>query len=150
MLWIWVGLLVAFVAGSAFVGYKLVKRQKAKQMQRWEVKNEMQLSRELSEDELTAYLESENEKLDRYEVLRPVVDELELVGFWGVEDADAALEILKDCSGFRAGATADSVLFTVNDKDKEMAGRLATAIHKSYRAMLLRDQLMAPPTGFGE
>jgi hypothetical protein len=155
-LWLWVGVLVAFLAGSAFVGYKLWKRQQyqaaAAEKQRWEMKSAMRLTTPLEGAELDEYLEGENAKLDRYEVLRPVIDELDLITFWGVEDADEAMEMLKDSSEFRPGDEPGMVLFVVSDKDKAMTARLAEAINKSYRAMVIREKLLppAPPPGFGE
>ena len=154
--WLWLGVLVVFLAGAAFVGYKLWKRQQylavAEEKQRWEVKRAMRLNVPLEGEELDKYVESENAKLDRYEVLRPVIDELDLVAFWETGDADQAMAMLKDCSEFRAGDEPGLVLFVVSDKDKAMAGRLAEEVNKSYRAMLLRERLLppAPPPGFGE
>lgn len=142
-------MLVVFLAGSGFVGYKLWKRQKnralAAEMQRWEVKSVRQLSGEPSQEELAKYLEGENEKLDRYEVLRPVIEELDLITFWGVASADEAMEKLKACAEIRAGDLSTEVVFVVSDKDKEMTGKLAEAINRSYEAMRLRDSLRLPP-----
>ncbi|MFC7336490.1 hypothetical protein ACFQY0_04810 [Haloferula chungangensis] len=153
-LWLWVGVLAVFLAGGAFVGYKLWKRQKNRaEAQRWEVTRVFTLTRELNGSQLEEYLANENEKLDRYEVLRPVIDDLDLVAFWGVADADAALVMLKDSAEFRVGNEPNTILFAVSDKDKEMAGRLGQAIGRSYEALLLRDRLRLPPpppAGFGE
>jgi hypothetical protein len=155
-LWLWVGVLVVFLAGSSYVGYRLWKRQKnramAAEMQRWEMKTELQLNSVLNEEDLTRYLESENLKLDRYEVLRPVVDELDLVATWGVADVDEAMERLKTSSEMRAGDGPGTILFVVSDKDKEMTGKLAQSIGRSYKALLLREKLRAPtpPPGYTE
>ena len=145
----WVGVLVVFLAGAGFVAYKLIKRQKdraaAAEAQRWEMRSEMKLEGELSADELDQYLASENEKLDRYEVLRPLIDELDLVTFWGVAGAEEAMAMLKDSAELRAGDTPGTVVFVVSDKDKEMTGKLGQALARSYQAMKLRDRMMLPP-----
>lgn len=149
----WIGVLVVFLAGSSFVAYKLYKRQKNRaEMQRWEVKSVLRINRELSAEDLDTYLMAENEKLDRYEVLRPVVDELDLVQFWGVADSDEALERLKACAELRPGDEPGTIVFVAWDKDKEMTGKLGEAISKSYKAALLQEQLRmpAPPPGFQE
>ncbi|MEP4078482.1 hypothetical protein [Haloferula sp.] len=146
---LWIAVLVLFLAGSSFVGYKLWKRQKdralAAEMHRWELKYVMNLSGELSEEQMAKVLETENEKVDRYEVLRPIIDELDLIAFWGVADADEAMAKLKDCTEIRAGEDMSSMLFVVSDKDKEMTAKLAQAVMRSYRSMMLRDGLRAPP-----
>jgi hypothetical protein len=148
-LWLWVGVLVVFLAGAGFVAYKLIKRQKdraaAAEAQRWEMRSEMKLEGELSADELDQYLASENEKLDRYEVLRPLIDELDLVTFWGVAGPEEAMAKLKDSAELRAGDTPGTVVFVVSDKDKEMTGKLGQALARSYQAMKLRDRMMLPP-----
>lgn len=149
VLWLWIGVLAVFLAGSSFVAYKLIKRQKgraaAAEAQRWEIKSEMKLQGELSGDQLDSYLVSENEKLDRYEVLRPLIDEFDLVAFWGVADVDEAMVMLKDSAELRAGDTPGTIQFVVSDKDKEMTGKLARAIARSYESMRLRESMRLPP-----
>jgi len=146
---LWVGVLVVFLAGAGLVAYKLIKRQKDRaasaEMQRWEMKSEMKLNTELSAEELDRYLASENEKLDRYEVLRPLVDELDLVAFWGLAGPEEAMAMLKDSAELRAGETPGTVVFVVSDKDKEMTGKLGQAMARSYHAMKLRDSMRLPP-----
>ena len=149
----WMGVLAVFIAGSSFVGYKLWKRQKTRaELQRWEVKSVMQTSADISDAQLAELLKLENEKLDRFEVLRPVIDELDLVAFWGVANADEAMVKIKESSEFRVGDEPGTIFFVVSDKDKDMAGKLAQAIGRSHQAMMTRDKLMPPPPppGFQE
>lgn len=155
-MWLWLAVLVMFLAGSSYVAYRLWKRQKnralAAEMQRWELTSAMRLNAPLEGADLDKYVEIENAKLDRYEVLRPVVDELDLITFWGVADADEAMEQLKECSEFRAGDEPGLMLFVVSDKEKEMATKLAQEISEAYRSMVMRDRLLPPPPppGFTE
>lgn len=147
----WIGVLVVFLAGTSFVAYKLYMRQKTRaEAQRWEMTSVMKINRELSSDELERYLLVENEKLDRYEVLRPIVDELDLVTFWNLSSVDEALEKLKASAELRPGDEPGTIVFVASDKDKEMTGKLGEAIGKAYKAALLQEQLRmpTPPPGF--
>lgn len=134
--------LVIVVGLSSFVGYKLYQRHQAKKMQRWEARGPLNLRAPLSPAELQAFLESENARIDRYEVLRPVVDQLDLVGFWQLSGPEQALEQLKTSTGFREGEEAGTVIFVASDRDQTMAGRLREEVLRSYQDVLRRESFM--------
>lgn len=115
------------------------------EMQRWEIKADVPLPEGLTTEQFEAHMERQNVMLDRYEVLRPVVDELSLVTFWGVPDTGAAVAKLKESSGFREGEEAGTMWFVVADKDKEMTGLLREALGRSFDNMLRRDRFLPPP-----
>lgn len=146
-LWISLLALVAVLAGVGFVGYKLWKRKENREAnRRYQVTTVINLNPNLNAEQLDAAVEQLDERLDRYEVLRPVVKELELVSFWEVADADAALEKLRKNSNVTL--KNGEVLFQVVDKDKEMAGEILQEVARSFeRSRRLEKRLEPPPSG---
>ena len=146
--WLWTAVLGIFLLGSAGAGYLLYRRHQGRKWmqenQRWEARAELPLQQAVSDEELQSLLVKENERLDRYEVLRPVIDELDLVTFWKVSGPEEALSQLKDSSEFRAGEGGGSVVFVATDRDQDMAGRLREAVLKSYQAMVMREAMLPP------
>lgn len=146
--WLWLGVLVLFLAGASLVGWKLWQRQKARALmaehQRWEVSIQLPLQKAVGGEELAKLLEEQNRRLDRYEVLRPVIDDLDLVTFWGLPGPDEAMEKLKEVTEFRAGAEPGVVVFVAGDSDKEMAGKLGGAVWRYYEDMERRERYLLP------
>lgn len=146
LVWAVVLVLVLGLAGAG--GLWFVREQRRKKFreahQRWEVTKILPLQKTLSEEALAELLESENRRLDRYEVLRPVIDDLNLVGFWGVEGPDEAMAKLQECTEFRKGADLSSVVFFASDKDKEMAAKLGGAVWQSFESMQRRERYLLP------
>lgn len=141
------GFVVLLMAGGGFVIYKLWNRQKVRAAaQRWEVRLPLNLNRELEPGELETFLKDYNEKLDRYEVMKPVVDELDLVAVWGVADEGTAIESLKGFTNFKDVGGASQVMLVVSDKDQELARKLGPVVGKYFDDMIRREQFLAPPS----
>lgn len=139
-IWILAGLLVAVLGAGGFVAYKLYQRQQAKKLRQWEATHELPLSAQLEPEAMTSLLAQVNEKIDRYEVLRPVVDQLGLVEFWELEGPEEAMEKLRGATQFRAGDGA--LVFFARDKDQEMAGKLRYEVIRSYQDLMRRESFL--------
>ncbi len=127
---IWLAILGLFVAGAGAVAYKIHKRKQAAASQAWEAKLVFPIPPEATAEQIEAAAKELDTKLDRYEVLRPVIDDLKLVEFWGVADVNAAMELLKEATGARV--EEGKVVFASRDKDKEMAGKIQKKVAESY------------------
>lgn len=127
---VWLGVLGLFVAGAGAVAYKMLKRKKAVAERVWEAKLTFQTPPGATPEQIEAFAKELDAKLDRYEVLRPVIDDLKLVEFWGAADVNAAMEILKGATGARV--ESGQVVFSSKDKDKEMAGRIQKQVAESF------------------
>ena len=127
---IWLAVLGLFVAGSGAVAYKIHQRKKAAAAQAWEAKLVFPVTEGATPEQVEEAAKELDGKLDRYEVLRPVIDELDLVAFWGLADVNEAMERLKACTGARV--EGGQVVFATQDKDKEMAGRIQKQVAESY------------------
>lgn len=140
-IWILSGLLVVILAVGVFGAYKLYKRHQAKALRQWEATHEVPLGRSLEASAMEELLAKENAKLDRYEVLRPVVEQLQLVEFWGVDGPEEALEKLRGATQFRGGGDS-AVVFFARDKDQAMAGKLRHEVFRSYQDFMRRESFM--------
>ena len=147
-------LVVGFLGVSSLIGYKWYKRHQAKKLEKWEFKAELNIKQDLSEEQLAKMLADYNVKLDKEEVLRPVVEDLRMAAFWGMPNDGAAIEMMRQASEFRSGEREGTIIFVVSDKDKEMAGRMASAIGEKFDDYLRRERFdlpvppPMPPEGF--
>lgn len=149
-LWIWIVVLVGFLGGSAFVGYKLWKREQIRaEMERWEVKMVVPLPPEAQGGDLEPVLAEFNGKLQRYEVLRPVIDELDLIQRWGVAGPEEAMAQLKESVSFRDSGEPGKIHFVASDKSKELAQQIGQAVARSFDMALQRDRALPPPMPAG-
>ena len=128
----------------AFLGRRMYYKIQAQKNQRWEFTATLLLNREMNEEEMVILLKNYNDKIDEDEVLRPVVDDLGLTELWGLPSDGDTIEMMRQYSGFRRGDDLKSVFFYVSDKDKDLAGKLATRIGEQFDSYLRRERFDIP------
>lgn len=147
--------LVVLIAGGLWVAKKLhqrkIMRDYIAENPRWELVHRFEITRDLDDAEMEEAAVDLEDRITRYEVLRPVVSELDLIAAWEVADADAAMGQLESLMDVRAGD--GEIELALQDSDKDRLAEIMRALLTSFR----RSQGMSfppppppPPGGPGE
>jgi hypothetical protein len=141
--------LVVLIAGGLWVAKKLYDRKVMRDYiaanPRWELVHRFEITRDLSDTEMEEAAVDLKDRITRYEVLRPVVSELDLIAAWEVADADAAMGQLESSMDVRAGD--GEILLALQDSDKERLAETMRSLLTSFRRSQQMSFLPPPPPG---
>lgn len=139
---VWVAVLVLVVLGMAGAGYKLYRMKQAKAAQVWQSELPLPIPEGLESSGYEDFAKSMEEGFERYEVIRPVIEELGLIAHWQAADMDAALARIKEATEVQV--KDGTVVLITRDKDKETAGKLQMALRQSFDRVNLQQRYGLP------
>ncbi len=142
-MWLWLGVLALMLLGSGAIGYKLYRRAQAKKLMQWEGKMVLATPEGMPVEKLAEWAGEMDARMDRDEVVRPVVEELQLVSRWQLPDEPAAMERLKTST--RIIVENNQIVFAVRDKDKELITGLQKSLGQSYDRVVKAEQGLDSP-----
>ncbi|GAA5481751.1 hypothetical protein [Haloferula sargassicola] len=143
---IWMSILAVMVLGAGAVGYKVYKRMQAKKMMQWEGKMALNAPEQLTDEQLVEWAAEMDKRMDREGVVKPVIEELNLVATWQVPDEAAAMDRLK--SSTKIVVEDGKLIFSVRDRDKDLIPQLQKSLGQSYdRALKAEREASLTPTG---
>jgi len=148
---------IGVLVGAVWVGWELVTWDGVNpgplRRTYWRIRDsrnpvyEARLQMTLRQTITAEQLATENQELDRGEVLLPVIRELGLVETWQVEGEWAAVERLAANSDLRQGDTELQLILTVRDSNQELAGKIIQPLGKSFFEQKQRAGRVVPGPG---
>jgi hypothetical protein len=145
--------LVGMLVGAVLVVWELVAKPGPLRKGWWAIRArvnpvyEARIQFNLRQPITDEQLQAENKLLDGEEVLMTVIKDLKLAETWQVSGESAAVKQLAQNSELRRGENEFVLILAVRDPDRELAGKIAEPLGRSFVAIKQQQAAAGLPGG---